>query len=189
VIGIALFTVNYFQRRLELMAVTDRLTGVANRNELEEHIDRAFAAYEPDDTPLSLIILDIDDFKEINDTYGHLTGDRIIRKIAEAAEGCIRSRDLLVRWGGDEFMILTYSALDYALNIAERIRSTVAETPVEDQTREGGSINIFVTVSCGAAQRRTGDDKEKLIARADRALYRAKEQGRNRAASMPHEEA
>ncbi len=118
-------------------------------------------------------MFDVDRFKQINDTYGHQAGDRVLVALARTASGRLRGADVLARWGGEEFIILapeTDGAM--ALQVAEKLRSAIAQTPFD----ETGSV----TCSFGLAQYASGESAEALIARADRALYGAKLKGRNR---------
>ncbi len=169
--------------RIQRLATLDALTGVYNRRfgliRLREEFKRAIRA----DMPLSVAMLDIDHFKSINDTYGHLVGDRVLAAVASAARRTIREGDVLIRYGGEEFMILLVgaNAEDGAL-IAERIRRSIAETSVAD-----GAQTIHVTISAGvAAMPAEGiDGEDDLVERADAALYAAKEQGRDRLVVAP----
>lgn len=175
VISIYIFTVNYFQSKLENMAVTDKLTGAFNRRELEFSFGKTLKAAQKNNSPLSVILIDIDNFKIINDKYGHLIGDLIIKEVVKIINKCIRDNDLLVRWGGDEFLTLTPSPLDTATTVAERIRETIESQELFSDKQE----LIKVTISCGIAQFTLSDDVDTLTKRADDALYLAKEKGRN----------
>jgi diguanylate cyclase (GGDEF)-like protein len=163
--------------RLERLAAIDPLTDAYNRRfglgRLREEYARAVRA----EAPLGILMVDLDHFKGVNDTYGHLVGDRLLRSVAAACRRVIREGDVLVRYGGEEFIVLLPGAgRDDARTVGERIRRAVAETVVDD----GGS-RIAVTVSIGAATYRdTSDSPESLIALADRALYEAKDAGRDR---------
>ena len=122
-------------------------------------------------------MLDLDHFKAVNDTYGHLVGDRILRAVAGACRRVLRDGDVLIRYGGEEFLVLLPGAgLDDVRQVGERIRRAVAETSVAD-----GGQRVAVTVSLGGATYRDASDStESLVALADGALYEAKEAGRNR---------
>lgn len=178
VILITILTVNYFQKKLEVMAVTDELTGVFNRREFEEYMDKTVC--QKGSGPCSLIIVDIDRFKNINDTLGHLVGDQVIRNVAELTRSHIRPNDLLVRWGGDEFIILARSDVSTASDIAERIRKAVEDMEISVQESMLGPSKVKCTISCGVTEFEYGDDKELFVSRVDKALYEAKEKGRNR---------
>ncbi len=172
VIAVCLFTVNLFQTRLEHMAGADPLTGAANRRKFENAYKGAVAPRGSSNGELCLILVDIDDFKEVNDNLGHISGDAVLKAVAEAVRGCIRKGDILARWGGDEFIVLTKNDAEQAKTAAERIRQAVADiAPLGD--------DAAVTVSCGLARRRPGDTLDALIRRADQAMYRAKRDGKN----------
>ena len=163
--------------RLERLAAIDPLTDAYNRRfglgRLREEYSRAVRA----EAPFGILMVDIDHFKAVNDTYGHLVGDRVLRAVAGACRRVVREGDVLVRYGGEEFLVLLPGAgRDDVLQIAERIRRAVSETTVED-----GASRLNVTVSVGATTfRDTVETPEALVALADRALYDAKDGGRNR---------
>ncbi len=164
--------------RLEVLAVTDGLTGLFNhrsfRNRLSEEVDRALR-YR---IPLSCMIFDVDNFKQVNDTYGHLVGDGILCEIAKRTSRTVRRSDIVARYGGEEFVvIMPQTGADGACAQAERLREEMASRPFE-----GVPGGIPVTVSIGVAML-DGDmvmDCEGLIVQADKALYAAKRQGKNR---------
>jgi len=153
----------------ELMRIsnTDKLTGVINRRHFEEilgwEIDKA-RRYKDS---LSLVMFDLDRFKEINDRFGHKRGDLVLREISKTCRSNIRSSDFLARWGGDEFMILTPVKLQEAIILAEKIRSMIEE------------LDLGVTASLGVTEFVAGDNMDTLTTRVDDLLYEAKEQGRN----------
>jgi two-component system cell cycle response regulator len=163
--------------RLERLAAIDPLTDAYNRRfglgRLREEFSRAVRA----EGPLGILMLDIDHFKAVNDTYGHLVGDRVLRAVAGACRRVIREGDVLVRYGGEEFLVLLPGAgRDDVVHAGERIRRAVSETTVDD-----GSSRITVTVSVGATTFQDGaETPEALVAIADRALYESKDGGRNR---------
>jgi len=163
--------------RLERLAAIDPLTDAYNRRfglgRLREEFSRAVRA----EGPLGILMLDIDHFKAVNDTYGHLVGDRVLRAVAGACRRVIREGDVLVRYGGEEFLVLLPGAgRDDVVQAAERIRRAVSETTVDD-----GISRITVTVSVGATTYQdAADTPEALVAMADRALYESKDGGRNR---------
>lgn len=169
-------TINRYQRRLEEMATTDKLTGLANRQACELFADQTVKLARRNQEPLSAILIDIDHFKEVNDKYGHLAGDAVIKAMADTIQGCLRESDLLCRWGGEEYLLLLKGCdLNRAQVIAENIRTMVKETPVSynDHT-------IQLTISLGVAEYRAQDSITMLFGRADQALYKAKESGRDR---------
>jgi diguanylate cyclase (GGDEF)-like protein len=164
---------------LAQQATTDALTGLPNRRAFDEALTRDLARAQRQASPLSLAVLDVDHFKKFNDTYGHATGDLVLKAVAGALASCVRSGDVPARYGGEEFaVILPATDLPGALIVGERIRKCIAETGVE--TPQG---KLHVTVSVGLVSQRPGAAKatnESLFERADQALYRAKQQGRNR---------
>jgi diguanylate cyclase (GGDEF)-like protein len=178
VILINIYTVNHFQKRLEIMAITDGLTGIANRREFDRHIEQTISLASRQQVPLSVALFDIDSFKKVNDERGHLQGDGVIKGVAAAAKKCLRKSDLLVRWGGDEFSIICYSRIDDARVLLERIRKSVSDEHFFPGGTEGE--NPTVTISCGVGEYRSGDTAVSLIARVDKALYTAKARGKNR---------
>ena len=159
-------------------AITDPLTGLYNRFAL---IDQLTAATEEvvDDKPLSLVMLDIDHFKAINDTHGHLIGDRVIRFVAQVLQKNTKGKDSAARYGGEEFtLLLPETPLEGARAVAELIREAVASAQLvrADNKKPLGQI----TLSAGVASYRGEEDIMELISRADQALYRSKNEGRNR---------
>jgi len=178
IISIAIATANYFQGRISRMAVTDELTGAYNRKEFDHQFKKAEYSFQRSGTPFSLIIIDMDKFKTINDKMGHLKGDEILRRMADAASKSLRLTDTLFRWGGDEFIILTYGNAESAAAVAERLRGIFAESLLPDAGR--GRKKIRATISCGVAEFRKGDTMDSVLSKADAALYRAKSKGRNR---------
>lgn len=164
--------------RLERLAAVDPLTDAYNRRfgfgRLREEFSRAVRA----ENPLGLLMLDLDHFKAVNDTYGHLVGDRALRAVAVACRRVLREGDVLVRYGGEEFLVILPGAgpVD-VLQVGERIRRAIGETVVTD-----GDQRVTISVSLGGTTyRETGiESPEALLAEADDALYRAKEAGRDR---------
>jgi diguanylate cyclase (GGDEF)-like protein len=159
--------------RLEELATTDQLTGAYNRRKFEEIASEEIKRADRYELPLSLIAFDIDFFKRVNDVFGHLNGDMVLRDVTAMVRGDIRESDALVRWGGEEFIVLSpETGLDEAVEQAEKIRRKIAA----HRFGEVGSI----TVSLGVAGYRAGEEIDSLIKRADDALYSAKSNGRNR---------
>lgn len=161
------------------MAVMDQLTGLHNRRYLDSHLSALFDESALRARSLSILILDIDHFKAVNDTYGHDAGDEVLREFANRVRACTRAIDVVARFGGEEIVaILPDTAIDAAYAVAERIREQVHNEPFIVQD---GRHSINVTVSIGVTSRRAGDaTAEVLFKRADQALYRAKQDGRNR---------
>ncbi len=169
-----------FQVSLE-MAVTDQLTGLYNRRYLASHLSAMFDRAYWTGRPLLVMILDIDHFKQVNDTYGHDVGDRVLKEFAEHISNSIRGIDLACRYGGEEFLIaMPDTDLTFAAVVAERVRQEIAAQKFHVNA---GRDELSVTVSIGLASTENGpedDSAQKLIKRADDALYEAKSGGRNR---------
>jgi diguanylate cyclase (GGDEF)-like protein len=158
--------VNKYQARIEHLARTDPLTGAANRRELEERFDLAAYRASRDGIPFSILIIDLDGFKEVNDRLGHLAGDEVLASMARVIRGRLRPTDLLARWGGDEFIILLDGNEESARALARRISAAVCAAP-----------DIPVGFSSGVAAYRDSDDLTSLTRRADNAMYQAKARG------------
>jgi diguanylate cyclase (GGDEF)-like protein/PAS domain S-box-containing protein len=155
------------------LALTDPLTHLPNRRAIFDQLHRLAQTGLAQGQPLTVVMFDIDHFKRVNDTYGHQTGDLVLRRIADLARGQIRRADLVGRIGGEEFVwLLPGVHADRARELAERLRELI-----ERESAQGGLPRV--TISVGLALLRLGDTPEQLVARADRALYRAKESGRN----------
>lgn len=164
-------------RRLQRLATEDELTGLANRRLFNLLVKEELVLQQRHGRPPSLILLDIDHFKEINDRYGHLTGDEILKMLAEVLKSAVRTSDLVSRWGGEEFAILLrHSSHHKAAEVAENLRQKVAETPFTV-----GAIPITLTISLGISEfDHAGETAlEEAYQRADHALYQAKNNGRN----------
>ncbi len=162
-------------RQLEELSRTDPLTGLANRRAFDRELAWRFEHARRYGRPLSLAMIDLDHFKEINDQYGHPAGDAVLQRVAQILDRCTRDSDFVARFGGEEFVgILPETPLLEALQFAEKIRAAVAAAEFE--------IPLRVTVSIGVAgmPRSEVDSAEALLRAADEALYRAKEKGRNR---------
>ncbi|MEO6155350.1 MAG: tetratricopeptide repeat-containing diguanylate cyclase [Thermomonas sp.] len=163
-------------RRLRSQAMTDSLTSVASRGGIEQELDQAIVHASGAGTPLSLLMLDLDYFKSINDRYGHATGDRVLRDVSTAWQAQLRGRDPLGRIGGEEFVVVCQdTSLEQALLVAARLREALHALCFDDV-----DTSLQVTVSIGAASYKQGDTREDLLASADAALYRAKQAGRDR---------
>ncbi|MEX0951496.1 MAG: diguanylate cyclase [Gammaproteobacteria bacterium] len=179
VLLIAHYTVRGYQRRLEEMATTDKLTGAANRQVFDMIFDQTVKLSKRNGEPISIITLDIDRFKEVNDTYGHEGGDTVIRKVADVMRRHIREADTLCRWGGEEFLLLLADCkLESARERAERLRLAIKE-----ETMRFGRDDINITISLGVAEYQPGESLNEIINRADTAMYEAKRQGRDQVCS------
>lgn len=158
---------------LENEIVLDRLTGAYNRHFLEYRIDEMIRQAAALNQPLSQIMLDLDDFKLVNDSYGHETGDQVLKKTVEIIKKGIRSTDPLIRWGGEEFLILAPNTdLSGAQILAEKLLQTISETDFVPADK--------VTASIGVTERLSSESAESWFNRTDMALYRAKSTGKNR---------
>ncbi|HRW29399.1 MAG: PleD family two-component system response regulator [Alphaproteobacteria bacterium] len=161
------------------MAVTDAVTNLYNRHFLDTHLENIFSAANEKQTNVSLLMLDIDHFKKINDTYGHASGDEVLEEFSKRISSNIRSIDLAARYGGEEFVVvMPETDAGFALFIAERLRKTISDEPFRIS---GSDQPITVTVSIGVSiVSESCNTKEKLFAEADKGLYKAKETGRNK---------
>ena len=157
--------------------LTDALTGLGNRRYIDIRLDALVKGNELGEGGFGFLMIDIDHFKKVNDTYGHATGDRVLRMAAWSLANAVRRGDVAARWGGEEFVVLAPHAGAAALaEIAERVRLMAEKSWL---TLEDGR-EVRVTVSVGGAVARTGEPPADVVARADRLLYRCKETGRNR---------
>jgi diguanylate cyclase len=157
-------------------ALRDSLTGLPNRNAYNERMESELARWKRYRTPLSLIIWDIDYFKNINDSYGHKAGDKVLMLIAKQLSEHSRSADFISRFGGEEFtMLLPNTDKKSALILANQLRQTIEKTGFN-----AGGTSVDITISCGVTEFIENDTDESAFERADQALYQAKEQGRNR---------
>lgn len=161
---------------LKQMASRDPMTGLYNRYRVLELGEEAFKEAVDKDMELTVIMLDIDDFKPVNDTYGHLVGDRVIEIIGKRLKNAVKDRDLVGRYGGEEFVVILFCGKEEARKVGERIRKVIADKKFIVEDKE-----LPITVSVGVASR-TKDDKEleELIRRADEMLYKAKAEGKNK---------
>lgn len=167
-----------FQKEMVNAALRDGLTGAYNKNYFLKHLQTEMAFALRHQTPLSLIMLDIDHFKPVNDNYGHLAGDAILKRLAEIAISSLRTEDIFARYGGEEFAIVSRGTpTDGARVIAERLRSTVEQT---DFIYDDQQIPITISIGVAALPDVAASSPEELIKAADMALYDAKNGGRNR---------
>src|SRR5665213_3874750 len=161
------------------MAITDQLTGLHNRRYMSRHLDTLMEGAMKNGRPLAFVIMDIDFFKQVNDTYGHDIGDEVLKEFAARINANLRGIDLACRYGGEEFVVaMPDTDMAFATNIAERLRHSIETTPVKI-SRAPGRISITVSIRiahCDGAS----DSAEQLLHRADQALYRAKRTGRNK---------
>jgi len=168
-----------YRRSLEL-ALTDELTGLYHRRYLFVHLDELIGRVNQDGISAAVLLFDIDNFKQVNDTYGHAAGDDVLRELAARTTHCVRNVDLVARRGegaGDEFVVvMPETDITIAAAVAERLRAAVAREPF---TIKSDGRKLSVTISIGVATAATGDDRDRLLSRADDALYAGKNRGRN----------
>lgn len=177
--NIGIYLTNYFKRKqfidnreLLRVAVTDSLTGVFNRIKFNEELKQKIDCYNDYGDPLSLVIFDIDDFKKINDSYGHIIGDRVIQNIVLTVKSEIRHNDIFARWGGEEFVILLpNTGIHHAEEIVERLRSCIQNNKYISKEE--------ITCSFGLVELRKYENSDSFLQRADKLLYVAKERGKN----------
>ena len=161
------------KKELEKISITDNLTGLYNRHKLNEILEKEFHRARRIKYPFGIIILDIDLFKDINDTYGHNVGDSVLKEISSLLNQNIRKSDTLGRWGGEEFLIIVPEGNKHKEQLlAKKLREKIEEYPFTTVKN--------ITASFGVAKYEEGDNIDTLIKRADDALYKAKEKGRNR---------
>ena len=172
-------------RRLDLLEaenITDPLTKVYNRRYLDRRLDEEVARSRRYSLELSVLMLDIDHFKRVNDTYGHQAGDVTLSALASLVKASLRDLDIVARYGGEEYLVIcTNTTIDGAALVAERLRRLVESHQVEITDGSGERQTIQISISIGVAGLGASvDNKEKLVQAADQALYRAKGEGRNR---------
>ena len=166
---------NILQRRAEMRAMRDGLTGALNRASFTNQAHREIGEHRRIKSTVSLLFIDVDHFKRINDTHGHETGDEVLKRIIRLMRRCLRKGDTVARWGGEEFVVLLPATdLNGTLLIAEKIRHCI-EAEYFDDLASG----LRVTVSIGCVEMNSGEGLDELVAQADRALYAAKHRGRN----------
>jgi diguanylate cyclase len=160
-------------------SLTDPLTGLGNRKYFDRSIDIAVRNALANGESLSLLMFDIDHFKSFNDSYGHLTGDQVLRLVGMSLKQTIKGQDITARYGGEEFaVVLPNTAMRQALTVADHIRRAVMSKELKKKST--GEILGRVTISVGVSMLKPGDDTDSLIERADACLYAAKRNGRNR---------
>lgn len=169
------------REELRLQATHDGLTGIWNRNAILDLLHREFDLAARSGSAMGLIMIDLDHFKSVNDTYGHLAGDDVLIEASRRMQQAVRSYDLIGRYGGEEFLVVSPDCgIDEIQMCAERIRSAIAEQPI---LVHGSEISVTVSAGVAILTPRLNTEKEALAA-ADAALYRAKSGGRNRIVSM-----
>lgn len=164
-------------KRLELLSITDGLTRLHNHRHFQDELARAFEESQRYQRPLSLVIVDLDFFKKVNDTHGHAVGDEVLKAVAKIFRESIRSTDLAARYGGEEFaLMLPETNLNEAIAFAEKIRATIESTSIETQA---GTLKATVSIGVATVPHTRIHSAKELVVAADKALYRAKKNGRN----------
>lgn len=173
---IIIYILKNYHKKLEKLADFDELTNIPNRRKFNEDFERLFSLHQRDGRPISLLFLDIDNFKSINDNIGHHAGDEVLRKTSKILRKNTRKTDLLARWGGEEFIIaLINTNINDAFDISQKIREAIA------QDQELKNITSYsVTASFGLTACSNTDSIDSIISRADDAMYQAKQSGKNR---------
>lgn len=168
---IAIWVIRHFHRELEILASTDALTGLDNRQSFEAKMELTLAQSHRHQVPISVLMIDIDRFKAVNDKFGHQAGDKVLQMVANIIKTGVRESDYTCRWGGEEFVVTAYnSPVQAAQLLAEKLRSRIENSDV---------FHSEVTVSIGVAQLGAKESIESALHRADIALYKAKDAGRN----------
>lgn len=168
------------RNQLETLSQIDALTNIYNRGYFWQRSEEELQKAKAQAYPVALILFDVDNFKMFNDTYGHLTGDRILRVCAASAASCVRRDDYVARYGGEEFAVfLKDCPPDKALDVAERIRQSIAAIRLPHE-----QMQLSMTVSVGVVATRKAFDLELLSSTADKAMYQAKHQGKNCVVSL-----
>lgn len=173
---IIIFYINKYQKQLEVLAKKDKLTKLSNRHEFEEKFTNILEGNRKEENKISLILFDIDDFKDVNDTYGHLTGDKVLIIVAKIFKTIFRSTDLLSRWGGEEFIaVLSNISKNDSFEVAEKLRLAIYNNKEIIQL-----INRPLSISLGLVIKEKGEKEVDLFSRVDKNLFKAKKQGKNR---------
>jgi diguanylate cyclase (GGDEF)-like protein len=173
-------TVRSYDRKMNNLIILDKLTGLFNRRFFEFLLNKSLAENKRKPRDICILIIDIDHFKKINDSLGHLSGDKVLTQITDIIQGETRDSDNLSRWGGEEFTLLIYdSSLEQGELLAEKIRNSIETAKVEFYP-DGKPV----TISIGLTRLKSGDTMDSFVRRADTALYKAKENGRNRIISF-----
>jgi diguanylate cyclase (GGDEF)-like protein len=164
-------------RELRQVALTDALTGIGNRKHLEGRLSAVVAEYQNNASPAGILFIDVDHFKQVNDTYGHNTGDTVLRMVANTIRYALRATDTVGRWGGEEFIAILYDmqAKEALKAAAEKVR-----TLVEHSRLDVNGQGLTVKVSVGGTFLCADDTPELLVQRADELMYLSKQAGRNR---------
>lgn len=170
------YVINIYQKQLERLAGEDALTALANRREFNSIFQNVLKNYQKNTKHITLLLVDLDNFKMINDTYGHLVGDKILKRVAEILRENFRSADKIARWGGEEFSVLL---INTTVQDAEKIANKLCQKVREDK-KILDVIEKPLTISVGIGELKAADSQDGLIQKVDKALYKAKEEGKNR---------
>jgi len=174
------YSIGRYEDRLRLRSLTDPLTGLANRRHFVQALATEIARSRRYGAPLTVLLIDIDYFKRVNDRFGHAAGDSALATVANGLRSSCRQTDLPARYGGDEFaLLLPETSAERGLHFAERLAAVLRTVP----PYEAGAPSL--TLSIGVAENARGEDADQLLKRADEALYQAKDAGRNRAVLAP----
>ena len=172
---IILYTINIYQKQLVQLASEDALTGLANRRKFNEHFEKLYKLYKKGINRLTLFLIDIDDFKEVNDTFGHLIGDEALIRVAEILRVELRASDMIARWGGEEFALLLVDVSpEKAMEIAQKLCQAIKEDKVLTQL-----LQKPLTVSIGLGELSSLESQDGLVYKVDNALYEAKKAGKD----------
>lgn len=175
--GLIVITQDHLRRDLERLASYDALTGVLTRRVILSLLDKSIAKVSRSGRPLALLMIDLDHFKRINDTYGHRVGDQVLTEILAAIEGALRKDTYIGRYGGEEFLVVMPDTnIEQLLEVSERIRRVTTETPVVCQEQ---TINCTISIGAMIIDVANADSLRDPVTRVDKALYQAKVQGRN----------
>ncbi|QJT09420.1 sensor domain-containing diguanylate cyclase [Oceanidesulfovibrio marinus] len=177
IILLTIYMINSYQLRVESLALTDELTGASNRRGFEKEFSKSAYALERYNRPCSVILMDLDSFKPVNDELGHKVGDQVLEQVVEKISSNIRPTDMLGRWGGDEFIVLAEGTSQDAVMVAERIRRAIKEMDFAGADAQPDDPRRAVTICCGVAQLIKGENLDHLVQRADKALYAGKTHG------------
>lgn len=178
-LGLVVMTKERSDERNRVLAMQDELTGLTNRRSILGTLDQQLAMARRNGQPLSLLMLDLDHFKRVNDSFGHLAGDAVLRQVAAGIASRLRAQDVAGRYGGEEFLvILPGTTIDGAVQLAEELRTSIAAGRIE--IGDGHAITITISIGVSGGVPAAGQRVEDLIDGADRALYSAKENGRDR---------
>jgi diguanylate cyclase (GGDEF)-like protein len=173
------------REELRFKATYDTLTGLCNRGVIIETLTREYARRSREDGSFGIILADLDHFKNVNDSFGHIAGDEVLREAARRMQACVRTYDVIGRYGGEEFLIVVPASDAAAIfTLAERIRSAIESVPVRF---DGHNIPITISLGVAACSNDNIAGSEGLLRMADDALYRAKHAGRNRAELASHD--